>query len=167
MPTLAQHFPLLTSLDIRLTMDRNVKSEYAGILPVIATLSHLRKLYADLSELWEVGIADICALHNLTQLPELSLLIGACHDTVDADISQLLRRFMQLKKLKININMPRLTPLALRIVGETLPQLRCLELVHNCCLSVSLEAAGKMPLFPSLGYLDLFPDETMAFPGAR
>ncbi len=89
----------------------------------IATLLQLRKLSVDLEIETYFSWTDFLALHNLTELHELSIENGICESVAHADVAALFLQLRYLRQLSFMTSMECLPPSALHAVDEARPQL--------------------------------------------
>jgi hypothetical protein len=103
-----------------------------------------------------VSRTDLLALCSLTELRKLCIEKGASEEAADADMAALCSPLQKLRRLVLEIGMPRLSPSVLRAMGGALPRLWDLQLCGEWYLGPALDGGTTaVPLFPSLQYFDL------------
>ncbi len=147
---------------------RDVRANASPAFAPLATcLPQLRALHLSFDDNALFCAADLGALHGLAQLSELRLYFGVAADVRDDDLAALGRALRRLRVLELWLDLPGLSPGALRAVGEARPQLRRLLLGGEHDLSAALDREPETPLFPRLEYLHLLSLDLLDRPNLR
>jgi hypothetical protein len=131
-------------------MSAHVFSACASLLRLRVLRLRLRGAYTSVTH------AAWHTLHALTQLRELSVSAGRAASLADDDVAAVLLATPRLRTLALCLQMPGLTPGALRVIGVAAPQLRRLHFPGMFDLAMAFDnASASTPIFPALEYLAL------------